>query len=103
MGTAPAADHGWLAKVLAGDRLACGLLELARTLPADEWDALARRVEGVVAGTPVAEAEAMLRPGAGIGGKAWTLAAGAGLQVRPCSFWPTDCKDVRTARSKNRP
>ena len=60
-GAAPAADHGWLAKVLAGDRLACGLLELARTLPADEWDALARCAEGMMEGTLAAEAEAMLR------------------------------------------
>ena len=60
-GTAPAADHDWLAKVLAGDRLACGLLELARTLPADEWDALARCAERMMAGTPAAEAEATLR------------------------------------------
>ena len=59
-GAAPAADHGWLAKVLAGDPLACGLLELARSLPAEEWDALAHRVEGVVE-TPAAGAEMMLR------------------------------------------
>ena len=58
-GSAPAVDHGWLAKVLAGERLACGLLELARTLPADEWDALARRVEEMVE-KPAAGAEMML-------------------------------------------
>lgn len=44
-GTASGADHGWLAKVLAGDRLACGLLDLARDLPEPEWDAFARCVE----------------------------------------------------------
>jgi hypothetical protein len=60
-GTAPAADHGWLAKVLAGDRLACSLLELARTLPADEWAAFVRCGERMMAGTSAAEAEAMLR------------------------------------------
>ncbi len=63
-GAAPAADYGWLAKVLAGDRLACGLLELARTFPADEWDVLAGRIEGM-AGTPAAEAEGVLQAGAG--------------------------------------
>ena len=60
-GAAPDADYGWLAKVLADDHLACGVLELARSLPADEWDALARRVEGIMAGTPDAEAQAVLR------------------------------------------
>ena len=60
-GAAPdTADHDWLAKVLAGDRLACELLELARSLPADEWDALARRVEKIMEGAPAAEAEARL-------------------------------------------
>jgi len=54
------AVHGWLAKVLAGDRLACGLLELARTLPTDEWDAFARRAERIKAGMPAADAEAAL-------------------------------------------
>ena len=61
---APAADHGWLAKVLAGDRLACGVLELARTLSADEWGAFARCTEGL-AGTPAAEAEVLLQAGVG--------------------------------------
>jgi len=46
-GTAPGADHGWLAKVLAGDAVACGLLELARSLPEPEWDAFARCVERI--------------------------------------------------------
>lgn len=51
-GTAPSADHGWLAKVLAGDRLACGLLGLARSLSEPEWDAFARRCEQILAETP---------------------------------------------------
>ncbi len=44
---AAAVDNGWLARVLSRDRLACGVLDLARTLPADKWDAFARRVERV--------------------------------------------------------
>jgi len=60
-GTAPDADHGWLAKVLAGDRLACGLLDLARSLPEPEWDAFARCAERIKAGMPPADAEAALR------------------------------------------
>ena len=60
-GNTPDADYGWLAKVLAGDPLACALLELARSLPADEWEVLARCAERVVAGTPAAEADAMLQ------------------------------------------
>ena len=58
-GAAPDADYGWLVQVLAGDRLACGLLELARSLPSDEWEAFARCAERIRAGTPAAEAEAM--------------------------------------------
>jgi len=53
-GTALGADRGWLAKVLAGDRLACGLLELARNLPADEWDAFAQRCERTLTYVPAA-------------------------------------------------
>ena len=60
-GAVPAADYGWRAKVLRGSPLACGLLELARSLPVDEWNALARYAEGMMAGTPATEAEAMLR------------------------------------------
>jgi len=60
-GAAPGADHGWLAKVLAGDCLACGLLDLARSLPADEWNAFVRCGKRMVAGMPVADAEAALR------------------------------------------
>ena len=44
MGNVPAtsdADHGLLAKVLAGDPVACGVLALARALPDAEWDAFA--------------------------------------------------------------
>ncbi len=53
-------DHGWLAKVLAGDPLMCGLLDLARTLPADEWAAFVRCGERMAAGVPAADAEAAL-------------------------------------------
>ncbi len=56
-----AADHGWLAKVLAGDHLACGVLDLLRSLPADEWDVFARCVELVAAGASAAEAGATLQ------------------------------------------
>ena len=60
-GATPAADCGWLAKVLAGDPLACGLLDLARNLTRDEWDAFVRCGERVAAGMPAADAEAGLR------------------------------------------
>ncbi len=60
-GAAPGANHGWLAKVLAGDRLAYGLLDLARSLPADEWNAFVRCGKRMVAGMPAADAEAALR------------------------------------------
>ncbi len=53
-------DHGWLAKVLAGDALMCSLLDLARTLPADEWAAFVRCGERIAAGVPAADAEAAL-------------------------------------------
>jgi len=53
-------DHGWLVKVLAGDPLMCRLLDLARTLPADEWAAFVRCGERIAAGVPVADAEAAL-------------------------------------------
>ena len=43
--TVPGADHGWLAKVLAGDPLACAVLNLARSLPEPEWDAFTQRCE----------------------------------------------------------
>jgi len=59
-GTASGADDGWLAKVLAGDPLMCRLLDLARTLPADEWAAFVRCGERIAAGVPVADAEAAL-------------------------------------------
>jgi len=54
-GAAPGADHGWLAKVLAGNRLACGLLDLARSLPEPEWDAFAQRCERTLAETPTTD------------------------------------------------
>lgn len=60
-GIASGADEGWLAKVLAGDLLACGLLDLARSLPADEWAAFVRCGERIKAGMPAAEAEALMR------------------------------------------
>ncbi len=76
--TAPGADHSWLAKVLAGDRLACGLLGLARSLPEAEWDVFAQRCEQTLAGPPTADpvVQGGVRRGAGIDGKTWTLAAG---------------------------
>jgi len=49
-GDAPNPDHGWLAKVLAGDPLMCRLLDLARTLPANEWAAFVRCGERMAAG-----------------------------------------------------
>lgn len=49
VGTAPGANQGWLAKVLTGDRLACGLLHLALNLPEAEWDAFARGMERITA------------------------------------------------------
>ena len=60
-GTVPDADRDWIGKVLAGDLLACGVLDFARSLPADEWDAFVRCGERVVAGMPAADAEAALR------------------------------------------
>jgi len=59
-GTAAGADDGWLAKVLAGDPVACQLLDLARTLPADEWAAFVRCGDRIAAGMPAADAEAAL-------------------------------------------
>jgi hypothetical protein len=59
-GMASGADDGWLAKVLAGDALMCSLLDLARTLPADEWAAFVRCGERIAAGVPAADAEAAL-------------------------------------------
>ncbi len=53
-------DHGWLAKLLAGDPLMCRLLDLARTLPANEWAAFVRCGERMAAGMPAADAEAAL-------------------------------------------
>ncbi len=44
---APDTGHGWLAKVLAGDPVACAVLALARNLPDAELDALILRVEQV--------------------------------------------------------
>ena len=61
----PDADHAWMAKVLAGDPVACGVLDLARSLPADEWDAFARSVDRIKAGMPTADVLAAMRPGAG--------------------------------------
>ncbi len=60
-GTVPDANRGWLAKVLAGDPLACGVLDLARSLPADEWDAFAGSVEGIRAGMSAADVLDALR------------------------------------------
>jgi len=57
IGTMPGADHaGWRSsKVLAGDRLACGVLDLARNLPEPEWDAFAQRCEQRPACVPAAD------------------------------------------------
>ena len=52
VGAVAGTDYGWLAKLLAGDPLACGVLDLARSLPADEWDAFVRCVERVRAKAP---------------------------------------------------
>ena len=60
MGTAPGAKHGWLAKVLAGDPVACGVLALARALPDAELDALILRAEQMGAEVP-ADATATAR------------------------------------------
>jgi len=43
-----------MTEVLAGDRLACGLLGLARSLPEPEWDAFAQRCERTLAYVPAA-------------------------------------------------
>jgi len=59
-GTASGADDGWLAKVMAGDPVACQLLDLARNLSADEWAAFVRCGERMAAGMPAADAEAAL-------------------------------------------
>lgn len=48
----PDTDHRWLAKVLAGDPLACMILDLARNLPDAELDALILRVEQMGVGVP---------------------------------------------------
>ncbi len=60
-GAMPDADHGWLAKVLAGVFLACVVLNLARSLPADERDAFAQHCERMLACAPKADVEAALR------------------------------------------
>lgn len=54
------ADHSRLAKVLAGDPVACWVLTLARNLQDAELDAFILRVEQVRAGAPAANAEAAL-------------------------------------------
>ncbi len=65
-----------MTKVLAGDRLACRLLGVARSLPEPEWDALAQRCEWTLAYVPAAVGYSGVAACAGIDGKAWTLAAG---------------------------
>ncbi len=54
----PGADHERIGKVLSGNAVVCGVLDLARNLSADEWDAFAQSVERVRAGMT-----AVLRPG----------------------------------------
>lgn len=66
--TAPGAGHTWLAKVLAGDPVACRVLALARALPDAELDALILRVEQMGAevladATATARQERDLTPG----------------------------------------
>lgn len=46
-GAADGTDYGWLAKVLAGDPLACALLDLARNLSEPGLDSFERRVQQV--------------------------------------------------------
>ena len=62
MGTVPGTDYGWLAKVLAGDPVACGVLALApaRTLPSAKWNAFTLSVERINAGMPVPDVLAAL-------------------------------------------
>ena len=64
-GAAADADHGWLAKALAGDPLACGVLDLARTLPAGEWDAFVRCVGRIKAGVSATDMLPVLQTGDG--------------------------------------
>ncbi|HEY0200829.1 MAG TPA: hypothetical protein VGC24_03960, partial [Burkholderiaceae bacterium] len=64
---APAAGRGWLAKVLAGYLLACGVLDFARSLPADEWDAFGQSVERVRARVLTADVLAVLGASADVG------------------------------------
>lgn len=66
-GTVPDADRDWIGKVLAGDLLACGVLDFARSLPADEWDAFAGSVEQIRAGMPVAGVLASLGASGDVG------------------------------------
>lgn len=58
---AAGADHDWLAKVLAGDPVACGVLAFARSLPDAEWDSFAKCVEKIRAGVPAVNAMAASR------------------------------------------
>ncbi len=58
-------EHRWLAKVPAGDPVACMALDLARTLPDAEWDDFARSVERIRAGMPAADVLAVMQPSAG--------------------------------------
>jgi hypothetical protein len=53
-------EHRWLAKVLAGDPVACGVLTLARDLADAEWNTFARCVEQMRVGVPAVNAEAAL-------------------------------------------
>ena len=64
-GASPDTDHRWLAKVLAGDPVACWVLALARNLPDAELDALTLCVEQVGAGVP-ADVAATLRQERGL-------------------------------------
>ncbi|MGI4945779.1 MAG: hypothetical protein ACRYHQ_35340 [Janthinobacterium lividum] len=59
-GVAVNADHGWPAKVLVGDPVVCGILDLARSLTADKWDAFTRSMDRIKTEVLVAEALAAL-------------------------------------------
>ena len=60
-GDTPDTEHRWLAKVLAGDPLACAVLALARNLPDAELDALILRVEQMGVEVPAMDANATPR------------------------------------------
>ncbi len=50
-------DDDWMARVLAGDPVALRLLDLARTLSAEQFAAFVRAGERLLGGMPIAEVE----------------------------------------------